>query len=241
MKRLLFLISLSIIALIAIGTIYWYRSERRYHIDIDLQQYPITGIDVSAHNGEIDFNKIAHSGIDFVFIKATEGATFKDTHFHTNYNNARKARLKVGVYHFFRFNTDGNLQALNILHSIKGKKLDLPFVIDIEEYSNDKNTSTEDVISQLSALINTLQVHNLPIMLYSNKKGYSRFIKGRFDDYPLWICSFTNPPIDEKWLFWQYSHKGIVKGISGNTDLNTFNGSREDWEHWIGSILSISQ
>ena len=236
MKRRIFILSLSTIALIAIGSIYWYRSERRYHIDIDLQQYPITGIDVSAHNGEIDFNKIAHSGIDFVFIKATEGATFKDTRFHSNYNNAKKAGLKVGAYHFFRFNTDGNLQALNILHSLKGKKLDLPIVIDIEEYSNNKNTPTADVITHLSALINVLQDYNKPLMLYTNKKGFTRFIKGIFDEYPLWICSFTNPPIDGEWLFWQHSHKGTIKGISGDTDLNTFNGSHKDWEHWIDSI-----
>lgn len=241
MKSRIFILSLTTIALIAIGAIFWYRLERRHNIEIDSQLYPISGIDVSAHNGDIDFIKIAQSGIDFVFIKATEGATFKDVRFHSNYNNAREAGLKVGAYHFFKFNTDGNLQALNILHCLKEKSLDLPFVIDIEEYTNDKNTPTEDVILQLSALINTLQDYNLPIMLYSNKKGFTRFIKGRFDEYPLWICSFTNPPIDGEWLFWQYSHKGSVEGISGDTDLNTFNGSREDWEHWIGSILSISQ
>ena len=121
MKRLLFTISLSIIVLTTIGAIYWCCLGKRRHIDIDLQQYPISGIDVSAHNGDIDFIKIAQSGIDFVFIKATEGATFKDSRFHDNYNNARKARLKVGAYHFFRFNIDGKLQALNILNSIKGK------------------------------------------------------------------------------------------------------------------------
>ena len=236
MKRQIFILSLSIIVLIVIGAIFWCRLERKRHIDIDSQQYPVAGIDVSAHNGNIDFNKVSKSGIDFVFIKATEGGSFKDQRFHSNYNNARKAGLKVGAYHFFKFNTDGDLQALNIIHCLRGKSLDLPLVIDIEEYSNDKDTPTEDVISQLSALIYTLQVYNLPIMLYSNKKGYSRFIKGRFDKYPLWICSFTDPPIDGKWLFWQYSHKGSVKGISGDTDLNTFNGSYTDWELWIDSI-----
>ncbi len=241
MKRLLFTISLSIIVLTTIGAIYWCCLGKRRHIDIDLQQYPISGIDVSAHNGDIDFIKIAQSGIDFVFIKATEGATFKDSRFHDNYNNARKAGLKVGAYHFFRFNIDGKLQALNILNSIKGKSFDLPFVIDIEEFTNNKNIPTETIISQLSILINTLQENNQPLMLYTNKKGFTRFIKGRFDEYPLWICSFTNPPIDEKWLFWQHSHKGSIDGISEDTDLNTFNGSRKDWELWIDSIQKQSQ
>ncbi|MBQ7041531.1 MAG: hypothetical protein IJN66_02330 [Muribaculaceae bacterium] len=241
MKRLLLTISLSIIVLTTIGAIYWHCLERKHHIDIDSQQYPISGIDISAHNGDIDFIKIAQSGIDFVFIKATEGATFKDPRFHSNYNKALKSGLKVGAYHFFRFNTDGYLQALNILHSLKGKHLDLPIAIDIEEYTNDRNTPTEYIISQISTLINTFKNNNLPFIFYTNKNGYTRFIKGNFDEYPLWICSFSNPPISEKWQFWQYSHKGTIKGVFGNIDLNTYNGTNEDWNKWLNSIRYQSQ
>lgn len=190
MKRLLLTISLSIIVLTTIGAIYWHCLERKHHIDIDSQQYPISGIDISAHNGDIDFIKIAQSGIDFVFIKATEGATFKDPRFHSNYNKALKSGLKVGAYHFFRFNTDGYLQALNILHSLKGKHLDLPIAIDIEEYTNDRNTPTEYIISQISTLINTFKNNNLPFIFYTNKNGYTRFIKGNFDEYPYGYAHF---------------------------------------------------
>ena len=59
MKRQIFILSLSIIVLIVIGAIFWCRLERKRHIDIDSQQYPVAGIDVSAHNGNIDFNKVS--------------------------------------------------------------------------------------------------------------------------------------------------------------------------------------
>ncbi len=241
MKRNIIIISLTIIAMSVIGFYYYYHTNRSQHIDIDTQLYPIKGIDISAHNGIVDFNQIAKSGIQFVYIKATEGATFKDSCFHSNYRKARKSGLKVGAYHFFKFNTDGGLQALNIIHSIKGKYLDLPIAIDIEEYANDKNAPTDSVLSQISAFTNTLNINHLPFLFYTNKNGYSRFIKNHFEKYPLWICSFSNPPIDAKWTFWQHSHKGTVKGISGNTDLNIFNGTNKDWEEWLNTNHSQSQ
>lgn len=235
MKQNIITISLTIIAITAIGLYYFYHTNKSQHIEIDYQIYPVKGIDISAHNGVVDFNQIVKSGIQFVYIKATEGATFKDSRFHSNYKKARKSGLKVGAYHFFKFNTDGGLQALNIIHSLKGKHLDLPIAIDIEEYTNNKGTPTEVVISQISSLTKTLSTHNLPFLFYTNKNGYYRFIKSQFDKYPLWICSFSNPPINAKWTFWQHSHKGMVKGISGDTDLNIFNGTNRDWEEWLNS------
>ena len=236
MKRNIVILSIILIAITAIGIFYVFNTNRRTHINIDRQQYPITGIDISAHNGEINFSQVAESGIQFVYIKATEGATFKDARFQYNYKNARKAGLKVGVYHFFRFNIDGKSQALNIINSIKGKNLDLPIAIDIEEYTNNKKISTDIIISRISSLIKTLNDNKLPFILYTNKKGFRRFIKNYLKDYPLWICSFSNPPINSDWLIWQHSHKGSIKGISGDTDLNTFNGSTAEWEKWLNSF-----
>ncbi|MDE6309419.1 MAG: hypothetical protein K2L81_04415, partial [Muribaculaceae bacterium] len=76
---------------------------------------PVNGIDISSHNGKIDFEAVRADSIDFVIIKATEGSTFKDPAFHTNHTNALKAGLKVGAYHFFRFETNGQQQALNLI------------------------------------------------------------------------------------------------------------------------------
>ena len=236
MKRNIVILSIILIAITAIGIFYVFNTNRRTHINIDRQRYPITGIDISAHNGEINFSQVAESGIQFVYIKATEGATFKDARFQYNYKNARKAGLKVGVYHFFRFNIDGKSQALNIINSIKGKNIDLPIAIDIEEYTNNKKISTDIIISRILSLIKTLNDNKLPFILYTNKKGFRRFIKNYLKDYPLWICSFSNPPINSDWLIWQHSHKGSIKGISGDTDLNTFNGSTAEWEKWLNSF-----
>lgn len=206
-------------------------------VDTVEAMYPVRGLDLSAHNGKIDFKRIAADSIDFVMLKATEGTTFKDPRFNTNYINARKAGIKaVGAYHFFRFDTDGEMQAINFLNSLQGKTLDLPAVIDLEEWSNPTGIDTYDIVKRLRAMIKCLQRNGHNVMFYTNKDGYERFLKGEFDEYPLWICSFTDPPLDDgnkRWSLWQYSHQGWTEACNSEVDLNTFNGSHEEWLKWL--------
>ncbi|MEG0701719.1 MAG: GH25 family lysozyme, partial [Muribaculaceae bacterium] len=102
-------------AMVGIGGYYVLRNVMRPQISINKITYPVNGIDVSAHNGNIDFARVAQDSISFVFIKATEGASFKDGKFEKNYIAARDAGLKVGAYHFFRFDINGTLQGMNFV------------------------------------------------------------------------------------------------------------------------------
>lgn len=189
----------------------------------DAAIYPERGIDVSAHNGEIDFNMVRDEGYKFVFIKATEGTNFKDKKFVDNIRRAKRSGLKVGAYHFFRFDTDGRMQAINLMHSLRNRQLDFPVAIDIEEWGNPDGNETSRIIANLRNMIEMLEYSGQKILLYTNKDGYNRFIKGNFDNYPLWICTLSDPEPEMKWNVWQYSHSGRVKGVSGKVDLNTIN------------------
>ena len=104
-----------------------------HSVAVDRFRYPVAGIDVSKHNGDIDFEKVLGDDYQFVFIKASEGKTYRDEAFNSNYRKAREAGLMVGAYHFFRKNRTGEEQAANFLGAIKGKKFDLPLVIDLED------------------------------------------------------------------------------------------------------------
>ena len=204
---------------------------------LDRERFPIAGIDISAHNGDIDFAKVKNDGVDFVFIKATEGATFKDRRFFDNYRLAREAGLKVGAYHFFRFDTPGYMQGLNFLNSVDRRKLDLPIAIDLEEWTNPANHSTALVISRLKEMIDHLENHGYKVMIYTNKNGYNRFVKGHFDSYPLWICSLVDEPTDIPWTLWQSTHNGTVDGIAHPVDINAFTGSVEEWGKWTATDI----
>ncbi|MCM1356071.1 MAG: hypothetical protein NC212_06675 [Staphylococcus sp.] len=199
----------------------------------DRERFEVIGIDISSHNGEIDFEKVAADGISFVIIKATEGGTFKDKKFVDNLRRAREAGLKVGAYHFFRFDTPGYMQGLNFLNSVKSRSLDLPLVIDIEEWANPNSQPTPMVLNRLSEMIDHLEDHGHRVMLYTNKNGFARFVRGRLEGYPLWICSLVDEPTDIGWTLWQGTHNGRVSGINHPVDINAFTGTVSEWETFL--------
>ncbi|MFD2514186.1 glycoside hydrolase family 25 protein [Pontibacter locisalis] len=206
-------------------------------VEIDKTMYPVTGIDVSNHTGKIDFAQVKEQGVDFVIIKATEGANFKDESFERNYSNAQNADIPVGAYHFFRFNRSGKEQAKNFLKHIKGKRFELPLVLDVEEWGNSGSSKREEVVAELQNFIDEVESQvKKKVMIYTNESGYRTYIKGNFDTKSIWICSFSKSPnIDAKWTLWQHSHIGKLKGAEGWIDLNTFNGSRAEWNNYLSA------
>lgn len=195
--------------------------------------YPVKGVDVSSHNGHIDFNRLADQGIDFVYIKGTEGTDFKDKEFNANMRKAMDSGLKVGMYHFFRFDTSGYMQALNVINSLRGLTPDLPVAIDLEEWTNPRRVNVDSVVRQVEIMADVLAGEGLDVVIYTNKDGYSKFYKNRLEKYPLWICSFSD--IEDKFdcVFWQYSHRGKFEGVDRLVDMNLFNGNDSTWKQFI--------
>lgn len=207
----------------------------------DRSRFEVIGIDVSAHNGEIDFRQVAAEGVSFVIIKATEGGTFKDKKFVDNLRKAREAGLKVGAYHFFRFDTPGYMQGLNFLNSLQSRELDLPLAIDIEEWANPNSQPTPMVLNRLSEMIDHLESHGHRVMLYTNKNGFARFVRGRLEGYPLWICSLVDEPQEIGWTLWQGTHNGRIKGIDHPVDINAFSGTAEEWADFTSPAGKAAQ
>lgn len=193
------------------------------------ERYPVRGIDVSAHNGDIDFRKVRKDGMEFVFMKASEGVDFHDKAFAGNYDKARKAGLKTGAYHFFRFDKDGVDQAMNFLEAVGDRKMDIGLAIDVEDQGNPDSIPPEVVTERLTAMTEYLFLKGIRVFFYTNISGYEKYLLDTFPGYPLWICSFSSNPIDAEWTYWQHDHHGKVKGIKGDVDLNTFNGTREEF------------
>ncbi len=222
---------------LAIGGVLAWRALRPHepHVEIDRGRYPITGLDLSAHNGIIDFDKVSgEGGVTFVYLKATEGADFRDSAFTRNFDAARAAGLDVGPYHFFRFDTEGAAQAANLIATLNGRLIDLPVAIDVEEWGNPAQVPTEMIAERLEAMRARLSAAGIQSLIYTNKNGYSRFVRHRITDADIWICSFTDPPVGAavEWKIWQHSHKGRVPGVKGRVDLNTFNGDILDYRLW---------
>lgn len=240
--RVLACVLIAATALLAAGVASWRLLQpREPHVDIDYDLYPVRGIDISAHNGTPDFDSIAAAGIKFVYLKASEGVTFRDPSFMRNYLAAKRAGLVVGAYHFFRFDCDGTLQAANFLAAIVGCELQLPPAVDVEEWGNPAGYATTTINERLRSMTALVEVRRGPCMLYTNKNGAARFMppshEATSDDgeAELWICSFTDPPIRRQWRIWQHSHCGRIAGVKGKVDLNIFNGSADEWHQWLAA------
>ena len=98
----------------------------------DRTSYPVRGIDVSHHQKEIDWRKVARDDVAFAFIKATEGGDHRDTRFARNWREAQAAGVKVGAYHFFTFCRSGLDQARNFLGALGPETGTLPAALDLE-------------------------------------------------------------------------------------------------------------
>ena len=220
-----------VVSLLLAGAIWWawheYISTPPY---VDPARFPVRGIDVSAHNGMMNLDAAAADGMEFIFIKATEGESFRDENFALNYQKAVHAGMKVGAYHFFRFDVDGVRQAVNLMDAIGPRQLQLGIVIDVEEEGNPKGYSPQDVAENLQKMVEYLNLRGHRVMFYSNRSGYEKYLFNDFRGFPLWVCSFTDNSANHDWTFWQYDHRGRVAGIRGDVDLNAFHGSREEWE-----------
>ena len=228
----------AVVLLIVVPALLYVVMKYRPNIVIDKNEYPIMGVDISKHNGNIDFKTLAANKLSFVIAKATEGTDYNDPLFEHNYSAAKAVGLKVGAYHFFSMKKDGRLQAENFLRSIKGKQLDLPLVIDVEEWEYDFVNDPTDAIEQLTVMSDYITQQGYKVMVYTNKNGYKKFIKERLSHLPLWICSFQHPHRVRgyNWTILQYSHWGEVDGIKGEVDLDVFNGDSLAWERWLQAI-----
>ena len=210
-----------------------------HSVTVDRFRYPVAGIDVSKHNGEIDFKQVCDDDYQFVFIKASEGKTYKDDAFETNFKAARAAGLKVGAYHFFRKNRTGQEQADNLLAVVEGKPLDLPLVIDLEDdWGNGATVSRQTAIDRVMEMIDILAGKGYRVMIYTNLDGYEKYYKDLLGDHDLWLCSFTSPDLlpHLPHVIQQFSHEGTVSGIDGNVDLNVWRGSEKEWQRYLDSI-----
>ncbi|MDN8590800.1 glycoside hydrolase family 25 protein [Paenibacillus sp. 11B] len=203
------------------------------------------GIDVSHHNGNIDFKRVAVDGISFVFMKATQGKSFRSSKFLQFVKDAKAAGLLIGAYHYVDDSAGSvdaaKAEAQNFYRAIQDAGgigvFDLPPVMDYE--SNKKGYSKATITAVAKTFLE--EVHRLTgvkPMVYT----YPAFI-GNFSGlrgYPLWIARYSNQtPADAsgwtRWDFWQYSDGAAggylprgnrkVDGISGAVDLNEFDGS----------------
>ena len=199
--------------------------------------YKIHGIDVSHHQGEIDWEAVKATDkqeypIRFVFMKATEGGDHKDRLFADNFRQAREVGLVRGAYHFYNPNTDPIRQADFFISQVKLETGDLAPVLDVERKPRSKAQLQADLVKFLNRLEQHYGVK--PIIYTSYKYRLHYLDTPELSSYPLWIAHYYVDALsyDGPWQFWQHTDYGTVPGIEENVDLNVFNGSWNDLQRY---------
>jgi len=195
-----------------------------------LDRQNLVGIDISHHQGKINWNLVSSENFNFAFIKATEGVSFRDKRYYINYRNAKKIGLKTGSYHFFRANLSPKKQARHFIKTIRLQSGDLLPVIDIESLDGVRRSV---LIERVDIFLKEIEKEfGVKPIIYSSCNFYNLYLRSSFKDYPIWIAKYglTEPILLDfnKYEFWQYSEKGKVKGINGYTDMNLFYGGSND-------------
>lgn len=210
------------------------RWQALYGKEVYPEGYSIRGIDISHHQGEIDWQKlsrarIGNEPIGFVFIKATEGKDFLDENFNDNFYQAREYGLLRGAYHYFKPNTPAREQARYFLKQVHLEEGDLPPVLDIEETGD---LSPEELRkAALTWLKMVEERYKIPPIIYTGRDFKEKKLNTKeFERYPYWIAHYyvRNLTYKGPWKFWQHTDCGKLDGIKGKVDLNIYNGSMYD-------------
>lgn len=203
------------------------------------------GIDVSHYQGDIDWQQVAaDSTIHYAYIKASHAqgwgnrngkiGSLNDLCYRKNINEARKAGLLVGAYHFFNGN-DIQAELCNMRLTIRPEDIDLVPMIDVEETPN---LNLKVVPDQLFEFLKAVEAHygKQPI-LYTNVNFYNKYIAGTpLSKYPLMIAAYRDTPPylqdNNQNIIWQYTSKGSIPGINGDVDMSRTMNCR-----WIEELL----
>jgi len=190
------------------------------------------GFDISHYQNKEDISwdslSIGNKTIplEFVVMRATMGNRSADKHFNDFWELAKKHNLIRGAYHFYRADEDPIIQANNFLKNVKLESGDLPPILDIEKIP--KRKSNKKLVEDLKIWCKIVEeTYGEKPIIYTYYHYYKDFLKGEFDDYPLWLANYNDVPApspDDKWDFWQFTENGIVYGINTKVDIDIYNG-----------------
>ena len=192
------------------------------------------GVDVSHHQGKIDWEKVKEDGYEFAIIRigyrgyGTEGTLNLDNRFHENIKDAQRAGLDVGVYFFAQaINEEEALEEAEfVLKHLKGYELELPVAYDPESILYDE-ARTDDVTGEqftknAKVFCKLIRKAGYEPMIYSNMlwEAYELELE-KLSDYLIWYADYEPlPQTPYDFVMWQYTSRGTVDGIDGSVDLN---------------------
>lgn len=201
------------------------------------------GIDVSRWQGTVDWAKVKSSGVEFAFLRVSDGAATQDPKFASNWSGTKAHGVIRGAYQFFRPSQSVTAQADLMIHALGSSYTpgDLPPVIDVEDAGG---LAAATVAARVRQWVDRVHAAiGVEPIIYTGKFFWRDQVGGgaSFLANPLWIAQYTSlcPDIPgpwARWTFWQHTDSGSVPGIAGNVDLDRFNGSLAQLQAFVHGV-----
>ena len=185
------------------------------------------GIDVSEHQGKIDWAKAKAAGVDYAIVRCGYGqdqADQDDDYWYANANACVKYGIPFGTYLYSYADTvaKAKSEAQHVLRLIKGYDLSYPIYYDLEESSIREKLSKRQIADIAQAFCDIIEDAGYEVAIYANKDWFTNYLTdSRFDQWDKWVAQYnTTCTYEGEYSMWQCSSEGKVDGISGNVDLN---------------------
>lgn len=194
----------------------------------------IFGIDVSYHNGTINWNKVKNAGVKFAILRAgrtslsSNKSMAKDTKFEEYYKQAKAVGLPVGAYYYSRCATvaEGKKEGEFIVSLLKGKKFEYPIFLDVEDTEVLKSTSKKTLTAAIKACMEVVENAGYYVAIYSGKYILrDNLIESELTKYDKWIAQYSKScTYDKEYTMWQFGGETNLlrsKKISGINSAST--------------------
>ncbi len=188
------------------------------------------GIDVSAHQGKINWAQVAASGVDFAMIRAgfrgqTSGGIYEDTYFKTNVAGAAANGIKIGIYFYSTAINENEAleEAAWVVKKISTYRITYPVVYDFEDFNSKRcrNVGGAQATSNALTFLNFVKSNGYEPMMYANKNDITNKLSRGAFQMKFWLAHYTSQTdYAGNYQMWQYTSKGSVPGISGHVDMN---------------------
>ena len=207
------------------------QQDGRYAYTVDGTVLSRTGVDVSQHQGTIDWQSVADDGIEFAYVRVgyrgvDEGSVHLDSTYEQNLEGARSAGLDVGVYFFSQATSADEAieEAVFVLEQLDGADLDAPVVFDLETNNTSDRTygmTREEYTAVANTFCERVEAAGYETIIYGNQTDISRYNLSDLGGRLLWFASYDGaPPMRYAFAYWQYSDSARIDGISTPVDID---------------------
>lgn len=205
--------------------------------------FDVRGIAVTQNDGYLDFDALEHDGLKFVYLKSTQGASFTDDNFASNYSRVLGTNLGVGVSQVFSFSSSGKAQAAYFEKVVHQNVGNLPIAIQVQYYGDytAKTVNVRQAQTQLRALVLKLTAHyNRSCVIWSTPAVAKQLVKPVITKSPLWLATSATHHQPQRVIFMNYSDRAVYRqnGTSQEFTGMVFNGSNQAYQDLVAAGLN---